>query len=190
MTSLILPLKSRFLLAVDNDEYDDDTSDVSSSSLLLPSTDGTLIFLRFFGESKLLIMLSLLLAVDAAGDPASDRFVIDRDLAVADGGRGARLSRPPLRKRGRRRRPARVLGDDLLDDVFITGVLLDAGVPPGEDAEAAEHGRRYGRHEVVDLDDLADVEAVGEDEVVVVGVEGHVAGAGRVGEAEVKAVVA
>jgi len=43
---------------------------------------------------------------------------------------------------------------------------------------------------VVDLDDLADVEAVGEDEVVVVGVEGHVAGAGRVGEAEVEAVVA
>ena len=80
LTSLILPLKSRFLLAVDNDEYDDDTSDVSSSSLLLPSTDGTLIFLRFFGESKLFIMLSLLLAVDAAGDPASDRFVIDRDL--------------------------------------------------------------------------------------------------------------
>jgi hypothetical protein len=34
------------------------------------------------------------------------------------------------------------------------------------------------------------VEAVGEDEVVVVGVEGDVAGAGRVGEAEVEAVVA
>lgn len=113
-------------------------------------------------------------------------------MAVADGGRGAaaRLSRPPLGKRGRRRRPARALGDDLLDDVVIAGVLLDAGVPPGEDAEAAEHGRRGGRHEVVDLDDLTDVEAVGEDEVVVVGVEGHVAGAGRVGEAEVEAVVA
>jgi len=77
-----------------------------------------------------------------------------------------------------------------LDDVVIAGVLLDAGVPPGEDAEAAEHGRRYGRHEVVDLDNLADVEAVGEDEIVVVGVERHVAGAGRVGEAEVEAVVA
>lgn len=111
-------------------------------------------------------------------------------MEVGDGGRGARLSRSPLRKRGRRRRPARPFGDDLLDDVVIAGFLLDAGVAPGEDAEAAEHGRRDGRHKVVDLDDLADVEAVGEDEVVVVGVEGHVAGAGRVGEAEVEAVVA
>lgn len=81
---------------------------------------------------------------------------------------------------------------DLLD-LVVAGVLLldrDAGVPAGEDAEVTEHGDRDGRHEAIDLDDLADVEAVGEDEVVVVGVEGDVAGAGRVGEAEVEAVVA
>ena len=75
---MLLPVKSQFLLAVDN-EYDDETSDVSSSSLLLQYTDGTLIFLRLLGESKHLSTLSFLLAADA-GEPASDRFVIDLDL--------------------------------------------------------------------------------------------------------------
>lgn len=122
-------------------------------------------------------------------------------MAVADRGGGAaaaRLPRPPLaRDGGRRRRAARALGHDLLDlrrgaagGGVVGGFLLDAGVAAGEDAEMAEHGRRDGRHQVLDLDDLADVEAVGEDEVVVVGVEGDVAGARGVGEAEVEAVVA
>lgn len=78
LTSLLLPVKSQFLLAVDN-EYNDETSDVSSSSLLLPYLDGTLIFLRLLGESKHLSTLSFLLGADA-GEPASDRFVIDLDL--------------------------------------------------------------------------------------------------------------
>ena len=111
---MLLPVKSQFLLAVDSEEYDDDTSDVSSSSLLLPYTDGTLIFLRLLGESKHLSTLSFLLGADA-GEPASDRFVIDLDLwlwlieaggitpgapsspaagASATGGAGA-LTRPP-----------------------------------------------------------------------------------------------
>src|SRR6185295_4732996 len=51
----------------------------SSSSLLLQYTDGTLIFLRLLGESKHLSTLSFLLGADA-GEPASDRFVIDLDL--------------------------------------------------------------------------------------------------------------
>lgn len=78
LTSLMLPVKSQFLLAVYSEEYNDDTSDVSSSSVLLPSTDGTMIFLRLFGESKLLSRFSLL-ATDA-GEPDSERFVIDFDL--------------------------------------------------------------------------------------------------------------
>ncbi|KAJ1271829.1 hypothetical protein BS78_06G155500 [Paspalum vaginatum] len=111
--------------------------------------------------------------------------VYGRDADLPQALRGARLSRPPLRQRGSRGQPARALGDDLLD-LVVAGVLLYAGVAPGEDAEPAEHGRRHGRHEAVNLDDLADAEAIGEDEVVVVGVEGHVAGACRVGEAEEK----
>lgn len=85
-------------------------------------------------------------------------------------------------RRGGARRSSRG-GVDEVDGV------VEAGVAAGEEAEVTKHGNRGGGLEAAHLDELAELEAVGEDEVVEVGREGDVDGVGGVGDLDVEAFV-
>lgn len=67
----------------------------------------------------------------------------------------------------------------------VDGVVV-AGVAAGEEAEVTENGDRGGGLEAPGIDELADLEAVGEDEVVEVGREGDEGGVGGVGDLDVE----